>query len=49
MLDGERKVREILVHTKTFQTYNTAEFQIMLTYYQVKGIGEMKKDGIAAK
>jgi hypothetical protein len=31
MLDVERKTREILVQTKSFQTYNTAELQILLT------------------
>ena len=42
MLDVERKAREILVQTKSFQTYNTAELQILLTYYQVKGLSGMK-------
>ena len=43
MLDVERKAREILVQTKSFQTYNTAELQILLTYYQVKGLSGMKR------
>ena len=49
MLDVERKAREILVQTKSFQTYNTAELRILLTYYQVKGLSGMKKDAMAAK
>ena len=49
MLDVERKAREILVQTKSFQTYNIAELQILLTYYQVKGLSGMKKDAMAAK
>ena len=49
MLDVERKAREILVQRKSFQTYNTAELRILLTYYQVKGLSGMKKDAMAAK
>jgi len=48
MLHVERKAREILVQTKSFQTYNTAELHL-LTYYQVKGLSGMKKDAMAAK
>ena len=49
MLDVERKAREILVQAKAFQTYNTAEFCVLMTYYQIKGVGGMKKDAMAAK
>ena len=49
MLDVERKAREVLVQTKSFQTYNIAELRILLTYYQVKGLSGMKKDAMAAK
>jgi hypothetical protein len=45
----ERKAREILVQTKSFQTFNTAELGILLTYYQVKGLSWMKKDAMASK
>ncbi len=36
MLDVERKAKEILVQTKSLQTYNIAELRVLLTYYQVK-------------
>ena len=49
MLDIQRKAREILVQAKAFQTYNTAEFCVLMTYYQIKGVGGMKKDAMAAK
>ena len=49
MLDVERKAREILVQTKSFQTYNIAELRVLLTYYQVKGLSGMKKDAMAEK
>ena len=37
MLDVERKAKEILLQTKSLQTYNIAELRVLLTYYQVKG------------
>eukprot|EP00804_Cyclotella_cryptica_P004941 CCRYP_014074-RB/>CCRYP_014074-RB protein AED:0.33 eAED:0.33 QI:0/0/0/1/0/0/2/0/201 len=37
MLDIERKGKEILVQTKSSQTYNIAELRVLLTYYQIKG------------
>jgi hypothetical protein len=49
MLGVERKAREILVQTKALQTYNIAELQVLLTYYQVMGLSGMKKDAMAAK
>ena len=49
MLDIERKAKQILVQTKSLQTYNIAELRVLLTYYQVKGLSGMKKDAMAAK
>jgi hypothetical protein len=49
MLDVERKARESWVQTKSLQTYNTVELQVMLTYYQVKGLSGTKKDAMTAK
>ena len=49
MMDVERKAQEILVQTKSLQTYNTAELRVLLTYYQVKGLSGMKKDAMAEK
>ena len=49
MLDVERKAKEILVQTKSLQTYNIAELRVLLTYYQVKGLRGMKKDAMAEK
>ena len=49
MLDVERKAREILVQTKALQTYNIAELQVLLTYYQVKGLSGMEKGGNGCK
>ena len=48
-MDVERKAQEILVQTKSLQTYNTAELRVLLTYYQVKGLSGMKKDAMAEK
>ena len=42
-------MREILVQAKAFQTYNSAEFRVLLTYSQIKGVSGMKKDAMAAK
>jgi hypothetical protein len=33
VLDVERKTGEILVQAISFQTYNTAELQVLLAYY----------------
>ena len=49
MLDVERKKKEILVQTKSLQTYNIAELRVLLTYYQVKGLSRMKKDATTEK
>lgn len=49
MLDVEKKVREILVQAKAIQAYKTTVFQALLTCYQVKGLGRMKKDTMSAK
>ena len=46
MLDIERKVKQILVQTKSLQTYNIAELRVLLTYYQVKGLSGMNKDAM---
>ena len=49
MLDVERNAKEILVQTKSLQTYNIAELRVLLTYYQVKGISGMKKGAMTEK
>ena len=49
MLDVERKAQEILVQTKSLQTYNIAELRVLLTYYQAKGLSRMKKNAMAEK
>ena len=49
MLDIERKAKQILVQTKSLQTYNIAELRVLLTYYQVKGLSGRKKDAMAEK
>ena len=49
MLDVERRAKEILVQTKSLQTYNIAELRVLLTYYQVKGISGMKKGAMTEK
>ena len=46
MLGVEGKAKEILVQTKSLQTYNIAELSMLLTYYQVKGLSGMKKDAM---
>ena len=43
MLDIERKAKQILVETKSLQTYNIAELRVLVTYYQVKGLSGIKK------
>ena len=49
MLEVERKAKEILLQTKSLQTYNIAELRVLLTYYQVKGLSGLKKDAMAEK
>ena len=50
MLDVERKAKEILLQTKSLQTYNIAELRVLLTYYHlIKGLSGMKKDAMAEK
>ncbi len=49
MLDVERKAKEILLQTKSLQTYNIAELSVLLTHYQVKELSGMKKDATAEK
>jgi hypothetical protein len=49
MLDIERKAKQILVQTKSLQTYNIAELRVLVTYYQVKGLRGIKKDAMAEK
>ena len=48
-LDVERKAKEILLQTKSLQTYNIVELTVLLTYYQVKGLSGMKKHAMAEK
>ena len=49
MLDAERKAKEILVQTKSLQTYSIAELRVLLTYYQVKGLSRMKRGAMTEK